>query len=922
MPKKTPLIIDDWIDLDLTAAARADALPPAFEVGDAVRQVEEVLLAGGGRRSPVLVGPHGVGKTAVLHQIVRRASKGEGPAVLQGARMVQVGLGALAGRFADRGKATDFAQRFFDALLVADPPVIPVIRDLHAAYGLDWESLLQRYLARADRPILAEALPRGFDEMVEYWAELSAHLVPIVVDEPPPERVRRIVRQWDAFAARGAPAFDADAQAVAIELTGRFMGDRRFPRKAIELLHQTRLLATAGTTTLGVHDVVSRFGQLTRVPTSLVDPRISLDLDDVHGFLAGRLLGQDEAVDAILRMIALIKAGLTDPRRPFGVLLFVGPTGVGKTHAAQLLAEYLFGDRQRLVRVNMADYPQAAQATELFGDPHAHSLQERRGVLTRRLVGHPFGVLLLDELEKAHPLIHDRFLQLFDEGRFINGEGETISVASLIVIATSNAGVEVYREAGLGFQRTRDVASLDAELDRRLLDVFRFEFLNRLDHVVHFHPLGRAEIRQIARRELGELTQREGMARRHLALEVGSEVLDWLVAHGYHPHYGARFLRREIERRVTAALADFLVREAPPRGARLGLTVRRDRVVVDRLDAEAPVTVEMADGATRAVDAETVRAEAEAWLARLDALEPEAARRQDEAGRLIERSQQPGFWEDGEQARAMLGRYRALDARIQAEERLRGPVRRLRAMLLGQPPADALALAEAVGEVAVAWRRWLELGVDDAPAGAWVVIGPGDTRRAPGEWLRHLVQMYVAWAQRQGLTAEVVAEQQHQGDLERVILEVEGPRALPVLEMEQGQHRCRLESGAVVRLRVEVVPRTEGAVGPGADGAQVTDARRTQGLLVPRRAARLAFEAPHRGLDWTLLGADADTLRLLGRDLAAWFRGSASASAEVARTYGLSGGAVRDPRTGASAANVKEVLRGNLEVFLRAWERR
>ncbi|MCB9536582.1 MAG: AAA family ATPase [Myxococcales bacterium] len=923
MGKKSKHIdIDDWIDADLTAAAKADALPPAFEVHDALRQVEEVVLAGGGARSPVLVGEHGVGKSAVLHQIVRRAARGEGPSILHGARVVQFGLRTLAGRFPQPGEATDFAQRFFDALLAAEPPVVPLIRDLHAAYGLDWEGLLLRYLARSPRPILAEALPQPLDELLDYAGELGDHLVAIRLDEPPPERVARVVSKWDAWAAaaQDRPAFDADGRAIAIELTGRFMGDRHFPRKVIDLLQQTRLLAPPDAPALGVAEIVGRFSQLTRVPSSLVDPRVPLDLDDVHGFLAGRLLGQDEAVDAILRMIALIKAGLTDLRRPFGVLLFVGPTGVGKTHAAQLLADYLFGDRHRLVRLNMADYPGPDDTDELFGNPYAPSVAQRRGVLTQRLVGHPFGVLLLDEFEKAHPRVHDRFLQLFDEGRFINGAGETISAASMIIIATSNAGVEVYREAGLGFQRPRDVRALDAELDRRLLQVFRFEFLNRFDHVVHFHPLDRAHIRQIARRELSELTQREGMARRHLALEVGSEVLDWLVAHGYHPHFGARFLRREIERRVTASLADFLVRHDPPKGARLGLTVRRDRVVVERLDVEPAAPVPTVDGHQRTLDADALRAEAAEWLARFEALESEAERRADEAARLMERSQHPGFWDDAEQAQAMLTRYRALDARQQAEARLRRPVKRLASLLEGQPAVEVLA--EVVGDVALSYRRWLDLGADDAPAAAWVLIGPGDTHRAPGDWLRDLTQMYLAWARRQGLTAEVVAEQQVQGEVERVVLEVDGPRAFKVLEMEHGQHRCKLSNGGTARLRVEVLPR--GDLEPSdalPTGVHVEDARRAQGLLVPRRAARLLFECEPRGISWILLGADPRTLTLLGRDLHAWYRGQ-DRTPEVARTYGITGGAVRDPRTGASSANLKDVLRGNLESFLRAWEQR
>jgi ATP-dependent Clp protease ATP-binding subunit ClpC len=231
----------------------------------------------------------------------------------------------------------------------------------------------------------------------------------------------------------------------------------------------------------------------------------------------------------------------------------------------------------------MADYAGEQGQAALFGAPGAPRVSEQRGVLSQRLAGHPFGVLLLDELEKAHARVHDGFLQLVDEGRFINGRAEVVSVTSLIVIATSNAGSEVYREKGHGFARPDDLALLDKELDRRLRDKFRLEFLNRFDRVVHFHPLNRSVIRGIARRELRSLAAREGLAGRGVKVEIAPEVEDWLAERGYHPHYGARFLRREVERHVTGALAEQLVRHPPAPGTRLRVEVRDGAIAVRQL---------------------------------------------------------------------------------------------------------------------------------------------------------------------------------------------------------------------------------------------------------------------------------------------------------------------------------------------------
>ncbi|MCB9548504.1 MAG: AAA family ATPase [Myxococcales bacterium] len=922
--KKSPIVLDDWIDRDLTASLAE--LPPAFEIDDTLRQVEEILLAGP-QRSPVLVGRPGVGKTAVFHQLVRRIATGQGPEALHGVRVIQLGLGAIAGRFPpNTGKATDFAQRFFDHLLQLDEPVIPLIRDIHVAYMFDWEAILHRYLSRSSLPVLGEAQPRGFDELVEYWGELSNYLVPITVEEPSAERTRAIVRQWNGWsAAEGERPFTPEAQSIAIELTARYMGDRAFPRKVLDLLSQTRVLS-GGDDERGlvdVQDVVQRFSAVTRVPPSLVDPRVRLELDDVQSFLATRLLGQEEAVDALVRMIALIKAGLTDLTRPFGVLMFVGPTGVGKTHAAQLMAEYLFGDRQRLIRINMTDYTQPDSFGVLFGDPNGQSLAQRRGVLATRLVGHPFGVLLLDEFEKANPRVHDGFLQLIDEGRFINGMGETVSATSMILIATSNAGVEVFRETGLGFHQHRDMRSLDAELDKRLLNTFRFEFLNRFDHVVHFHPLERSHIRSIAQRELQELARREGMARRGVTLEISNDVLDWLVAHGYHPHFGARFLRREIERNVTAALADHLVRYEPDDGSHLNLAVRRDRIVVRALE-ETPVRVSVprADVLKQvSVDPAALEVEAQAWLERFATLENESATRAAEASSLIELSQRAGFWDDPQAAQATLKRYKTIDARLQADVRLLDPYRRTRAVLGEGRQAEAEVLVGLIEEMATSYRRWLDLGAADAPAGVWVVIGPADpvAGELGGDWLEQMVRMYQGWFRRRGFHVELVAEELVEADVVRVVFEVEGAGVLRALELEQGRHRRKRADGSTARLQVDVLPRHEGEPTRLPDGVRVADARHARGVYVERITARLNVDVPSRGLELKLKGSDRNTLALLGHDLLAYLSAPAP-PVETARTYGITGGTVRDPRTGATSPSIKDVLRGNLEPFLRAWE--
>jgi ATP-dependent Clp protease ATP-binding subunit ClpA len=918
--KPTHVTLDDWIDRDLSRAMAAGELSPAFEIEDLVGQCEG-LLCGPSRRTPVLVGPRGVGKTAVIHELIRRAHDGQGWSLLANARVVQLSLRTIAAQFPDKADAGNQFAAICEHIIDSNAPIVPFIRDVHLAYSLDWGPILHRFLDRLPHPALCEASPRELDQMFEYWTDLESLMAPICVQEPTVQRVQKIVDAWASNAAtQGRREVTPDARRYAIELTARFMGDQPNPRKVIDLLDQTLAMGTETDAPVVLREVVRRFSQLTRVPERLVDPDTRLDLAEVREFVASRLLGQDEAVDSVVRMIALIKAGLADLRRPLGAFLFVGPTGVGKTHCAQLLAEYLFGDPHRLIRLNMADYGSAEDVGTVFGRPLAQRPKDQRGALAQRLKGHPFGVLLLDAFEKAHGSVHDRFLQVLDEGRFTNGRGETVSLSSLIVLATSNAGAEVYRASGLGFERPRQGQDLVREVDRAVHGTFRFELTNRFDRVVHFRPLRRAEIRAIARRELSDLSAREGLRARGLKLDVDLDVLDWLVAHGYHPHFGARFLRRVIERSVVGTLAEFLVREMPPRGRRVGLCVRRDRVVA-RLLASKTLAVASEGGGRSTLSRGAMLDEADAWLQRFERLEADSTARATAASSLIEASTGRGFWDDPARAEDVLRRYQILDARLQVEKRLLKPIHQLQMVMGRDEDSVNENLAEVVDAVAVSYQRWLELGAPNAPNGVWLVMGPADSVDSSSEWLVDLVGMYRGWLRRKGFSYDVVAEEVIDGEVSRLVMEVEGAGALRALEMEEGEHRRWRSRKGVDRARIWLVPRGDGRHYGPIPGGKVADARRGRGVAVARRTARLTLQAPSRGVEMVLHGSSNETLSLLGRDLGGLLSLD-NGQTEVAREYGIQGGAVRDPRTSATNESLKDVLRGQLEVFLRAWEAR
>ena len=261
------------------------------------------------------------------------------------------------------------------------------------------------------------------------------------------------------------------------------------------------------------------------------------------------------------------------------------------------LADYLFGSRDRLVRFNMADYQYGGADSLLFGVPGHYKPAMERGVLTERLQNHPFAVLLLDEFEKSHPNVLDRFLQFMDEGCFINGSGDTVSCRSLIIIATSNAGSEIYREEPFGFNTEETLDKLEKRVDLELRKHFRFEFLNRFDEIVHFLPLASREICSIADRELKKLEERSGLRRRKISLRVSDSVLDWLSKHGYDSDFGARFLRRTIERNVSTAIAGEIVNHSQQVSGEMRLFVERDTIRATLTPLETPTELPVLNGA-------------------------------------------------------------------------------------------------------------------------------------------------------------------------------------------------------------------------------------------------------------------------------------------------------------------------------------
>lgn len=560
--------LDDWLERDLDAEARSEHAPVVTGLDRQIRQVARLLERG---RCPIVVGPTGVGKTAALRELVRRHHLVEAVPALVGRRVLQLSIRRRLGALAKREGFSECFHRLIELLCgdeLGDATV--VLDDLHLLEPFDLEDSFEHLILRCPGRVVGEGLAGPIATMLDFQPALHELCSVVPVEEPSPGRCAELLRRRDPAARR----YRDEAIETAIDLGDRFLGRQHLPAKAIALLGE----AADAADDLPVDAAVVReaFCRREQVPLDLVEPARAAPLAETRDRIRRELVGQEAALDAVLRTVALVRAGLSDPRRPFGVFLFTGPTGVGKTHLAQLLAAHLFGDRERLLRLNMADFPAASDAGTLFGEPDRYQLAQQRGLLSLRLSGLSFGVLLLDEFEKAHPAVHDGFLPVFDEGRFLNGAGEAVGLRSLVIIATSNAGAEAHDGRRVGFDTAADPERTAA---CALHDRFRPELLNRFDEIVHFRPLGRVEIRAIARRELAALAGRAGLARRRLRLAVDDDVLEHLIDAGHDPAWGARFLRRTLEREVATALAERILAGAPGPGDTLRLCLADGRVV-------------------------------------------------------------------------------------------------------------------------------------------------------------------------------------------------------------------------------------------------------------------------------------------------------------------------------------------------------
>ncbi|HUH01533.1 MAG TPA: AAA family ATPase, partial [Kofleriaceae bacterium] len=707
-----------------------------------------------------------------------------------------------------------------------------------------------------------------------------------------------------------------EAQQALVRTTSRFAPSRPQPGPALALHrkvrdYQAQRRAAGDVVTIDRKFVEEVFSLYSGLPRFVVSHAETIPGREIRAWFEDRLVGQREAIEAVVEAIALFKAGLNDPNRPIGSFLFVGPTGVGKTELARLLATFLFGSASRMLRFDLSEFKDYHSFEMLVGDP---GKPERPARLVDPVRAQPFQVVLFDELEKAHANVWDLFLQLLDEGQLTAASGQQVSFRNTMIIATSNVGAgESPKGLGFGARPGEDerAKTIRAALERQ----FRPEFLNRFQHVVVFHALSADQVRTIARQEVNHILVREGITSRNLVVDVSDAALDLVIGRAFDPRYGARALKRELQRQLVLPIAMSLMERRVDPGSVLTVGVKDGEVrvrVVETSDSRA------ARKATEPIrDPEGKILTREEMMAGLEGVRPaieEIAAAVDEPflraerHRLLEMRRDPEFWNHPDEAAMAirdLDRYTAWLGRL---DRLRE-----RADDIGTALGEASLRRELTDlahryrqlETAIATtrREMVTMGSD----GVWDALIEVRPLGARGCTMRDLlVRAYLGWAEHRRY--EVIVLREPVADDEAMMIAVQGHHAHGFLAAERGLHKLRTEHGDSVAC-VRTAPWTD-----RRDAARFTVHRALKATGQLGGALRSRLEC-----DGGLVLQNGNTLtenrELAGNLILSWSRAPTPPD-DIVRRYDQAPFMLRDVATGVSSGRGDALAPRSLHALL------
>ena len=560
---------------DLTQLARDGKVDPVIGRDREIDRVIQILSRRK-KNNPILIGEAGVGKSAIVEGLALRIARGEVPATIAGKRIFSLDVSALVAGTKFRGEFEERMQQLLD-LLRRSRDTIVFIDEIHTIVGagstqgsLDTANILKPALARGELQTIGATTLDEYRTDIESDTALERRFQRVLVEPTTPEQTLGILRRIAPdYERHHRVRYSDEALRACVELTGRYVTGRCFPDKAIDALDEAgsraHLQRDAATATVEIGEGLVRrvVSDMTGIPAERVSEDEASRLRSLRDHLARRVVGQQEAVERIARTIRRSRAGLQDENRPIGVFLFVGPTGVGKTLLAKEVSKWLFDEHRGLIRIDMSEYAEKHNVARLIGPPPGYVGYGEGGQLTEAVRRQPYAVVLLDEIEKAHPEVFNTLLQLFDEGRLTDGSGRTVDFRNTILIMTSNVGSrEVARKPlRVGYATPSKGAvpdtAPDGEYRRALERVFAPEFLNRIDDIVIFRTLDAGDVVRIIDLELQGLFTRTGRLGYKIKVTEGAKRR--LASMGYEARYGVRSLRRTLAEQVEEPLSTLIL---------------------------------------------------------------------------------------------------------------------------------------------------------------------------------------------------------------------------------------------------------------------------------------------------------------------------------------------------------------------------
>ena len=572
---KAPPTATATLTRDLTEVARRGDLDPVIGRDQEIFEILQIL-ARQSKNNVIIVGEAGVGKTQLVEGLALKIAHGEVEGLIPKFHVLELSVAALMAGTQYRGAFEEKLLALLEELRHSKDTLL-FIDEIHLIMGagstdgdsMDVANLLKPPLARGEIRCIGATTLQEYRKFVEKDPALERRFQLVRIEGLSEQATLEVLgRLRPKFEKHHGVHITGRAMKAAVSLTARFLPNRQFPDKAIDVLDQAcaryRLRAIAASSNSSIihhlsgqrldgritpHDVRKVVSQIARIPLEELTLEERRNLNQLDKWIKNRLIGQEEAVDRAVAAVRKARAGLSDPNRPDAVMLFLGPSGVGKTRLAKLLAEALFGSGDHLITFDMSEYIEEHSVSRLLGAPPGYVGSDEEGRLTGAVRNSPFSILLFDEIEKAHPRIFDIFLPIFEEGRLKDSRGREVSFRNCILIMTSNVGARLLQ----GGDDVRVQHALIDELRRS----FRPEFINRIDEIVPFHPLLAEDIRSVLRLEINEVRRR--LREKNIGIRMYERAYQHLAALGNCAEFGARELRRVVDQHVTTPISAMLL---------------------------------------------------------------------------------------------------------------------------------------------------------------------------------------------------------------------------------------------------------------------------------------------------------------------------------------------------------------------------